>query len=421
MPDIGLMLAGSAIGQGAGNFVHGQTQGAFDRARLDQMQAQNAQTQRVNDFQNNQMDRALQEQQIGDTSVQGATDADRLAQLSDIAGQAGRGDLQRKYSQAAIQARQGQALMGVANASRAITMGQFGPATQMLNQSGLFGQIQGIGLADDVEQDPQNPTYSVYTPGPPDANGNPTPGPHVHVTQQMLYALQSNPKDALHWISWAQAMGQKNTTAQNKVDAQIAHWNDMANHWSAQDAAAMQKAKALGAGGAAKLTDKRWLYQWAQSQIGKPGGFPDEIAAMTWAMDPNRQNKDYWQANRTALDIQKSHGAFTAADLADTLKAVLNRTPIANPTQPPPPPGAPPAPPADHPAAPPPPPNPKAPAEANTPQGPDNPISKIPGMVPVPGREAEGVYRTRAGGFVKAIGGKYVKWSNQANSWVSAK
>jgi hypothetical protein len=165
----------------------------------------------------------------------------------------------------------------------------------------------------------------------------------------------------------------------------------------------MQKAKALGAGGAAKLTDKRWLYQWAQSQIGKPGGFPDEIAAMTWAMDPNRQNKDYWQANRTALDIQKSGGAFSAADLAATLKAVLDRTPIANPAQPPPGP------------------NPKAPAVVNTPQGPTNPLSKIPGMVPVPGREAEGVYRTPAGVFVKAIGGKYVRWSDQANSWVSAR
>ncbi len=349
MASLGMMLAGSALGQGSANFVQGQTQGAFDRTRLDQMQAQNDQSQKVWNFQNNQMDRTLQEQQIGDTPVDGATDADRLSQLADIAGKTGRGDLQRKYSTLAIQARQGQALMGVANASRAITMGQFGPAAQMLNQSGLFGQIHSIGLADDVEQDPNNPTYSVYTGGAPDDQENPTQGPHVHVTQQMLYALQTDPKEALHWISWSQAMGQKNTTAQNKVDAQAAHWNDQTNHWQNQDAAALQKARSLGSGGAGKLTDKRWLYQWAQSRIGQPGGFKDDAEAMQWAMDPNRQNKDYWQATRAALEINKGGGLFTASDLAQTIRDVLGKSPL---TQSPGGPGTPAPKPGANPAAP---------------------------------------------------------------------
>jgi hypothetical protein len=213
----------------------------------------------------------------------------------------------------------------------------------------------------------------------------------------MLYALQSNPKDALHWISWAQAMSQKNTTAQNKVDAQAAHWNDQANHWSAQDAAAMQRAKALGATGAAKLTDKRWLYQWAQSQIGKPGGFPDDIAAMTWAMDPNRQNKDYWQANRTALDIQKSGGGFSAADLAATLKAVLDRTPIAtrggDTTTPPPPPVVP------KPTAPPTVPN----------------LASL-GAKPVAGKP--GVFADPKGRHFKQQGNSILQWSPSKSDWV---
>ena len=198
MASLGSIFAAEGIGAGLSQAPVSYLQGQKDRMALNQSAIQNAQQQKVWDYQDNEMNRMRQQQGIEDSSVDGATDEDRLNKLSDIAGQAGRGDLQRKYKGAALQARQGLQMQSVANASKAITLGQFGPATDQLNKSGLFGNIHSIALADDTEQDPRNPTYSVYTAGAPDADGNPTQGPHVHVTQQMLYELQSKPEDALH-------------------------------------------------------------------------------------------------------------------------------------------------------------------------------------------------------------------------------
>lgn len=209
--------------------MHGQTQGAFDRQRLDMTEAQNK-------FQLGQMDRTLQQQGIEDTVAEGQTDEDRLNQLAEMAGKAGRGDLQRKYRAEASKVREAGQMQGIANASRAITLGQFGPAAQILNKTGMFGDIHSIGLADDVEQDPRNPTYSVYTAGAPDATGKPTQGPHVHVNQQMLYQLQAKPGEALHWLAYAQAQGVKADQGDRKLDQKDTELEIRDRHYRAMEA-----------------------------------------------------------------------------------------------------------------------------------------------------------------------------------------
>ena len=350
MASLASMLAGSTIGQGAANFVHDQARGAFDRMRMDQMGAQQAQQQKVWDFQNREMDRTKQGQDIESTVTTGATDEDRLNELADIAGKAGRGDLQRKYKAEALKAREAHQLMGIANASRAITLGQFEPAAQMLNQTGLFGQIHGIKLADDVEQDPRNPTYAVVTAGQPDAAGNPTPGQPVHVTQQMLYALQAKPGDALHWLSYAQAQGQRAEGADKDRELRAKRLAETERHNRALEAAKRAGGAAGASGG--RLTDQRWRYEWAKSQVGKPGGFTDDKEAMTWATDPQKNSREYWASLRLAGGLQNSGAIFTdpktgqsnAKDILDGLTGLareLRGSPIAAPN-----PAAPTAPPA---------------------------------------------------------------------------
>jgi hypothetical protein len=319
MASLGTILAASGIGNGLSQAPVSYLQGQKDRIGLNQQLAQNTYQQGVMGYQTDEMNRLRQQQGIENATVDGATDEDRLNQLAEIAGNAGRGDLQRKYKSAAIQARQGLQMQSISNASKAITLGQFGPAAEMLNKTGIFGNIHSIAMADDVEQDPRNPTYSVYTAGTPDANGNPTQGPHVHVNQQMLYQLQAKPEDALHWLSYAQNMGERNDLAGKKLDAQINHWDDQDNHWQAQDARWLKAQQ--GKGGAGHLTDKRWLFEWAKGQVGKPGGFNSEQEAMTWANDPNRANKDYWQAMRLGGTVAGSFGGFTADDVVKIANA----------------------------------------------------------------------------------------------------
>ena len=328
MTNLGTMLAGSAIGQGAGAFPQAENQGAMDRQRLDMTTAQNI-------FQQNQMDRTMGQQQIEDTSVPGATDEDRLTQLADIAGQTGRGDLQRKYQGMSREAGQKQELQSIVGASRAITMGQFDQATQILNKTKNFKGIQSIGLADDAPQDPRNPTYSLYTPGPPDENGAPTKGPHVHLTQQALFALQANPEHLFQWQNMAMNQGQRNDIGQQRVnqqgdhyDAQETHWDNQDNHWQRQDANARKKMAA--GGGSGKLTNEAARLQWALKQIGQPDGFASEKDARMWSSDPTRNTKDYWQAVRTGGDILKSGGMYSPEDLGRVVASVLKQSPIGN-------------------------------------------------------------------------------------------
>ena len=335
MASLGTILAGSGIGAGLGQLPMQLAQGQMAQQRIDQGNAGMAQQQKTWDYQNNEMDRIRQQQGIEDQTVGGATDADRLNNLADIAGAAGRGDLQRKYTSAAIQAKQDIQLRSIANASRAITLGQFGPATQMLNQTGLFGNIHSIDVAKDVEQDPHNPTYVVNSITGQNPDGTPQVSP-VHVNQQMLYALQAKPGDALHWMAYAQNAGQRNEIAQEKVDNQQAHWDDQNNHWQAQDAAAIRKARAAGgAGGGGRLTDQRWRYQWATTPAAQGGGGMTPQQAMAWAQDPNKDRKDYWQSVKLGGDVAKSGGMFTADDvvkLAGAFNAGKPVTPFA-PTQ----------------------------------------------------------------------------------------
>lgn len=330
MASLGMMLAGSAIGQGAANYVHGQVQGDMDRERLDMTKASDA-------FQQNQMNRTLGQQQIEDQTTDGATDEDRLTQLADIAGKANRGDLQRKYQGLAREARNNQQMTNIANASRAITMGQFGPATQMLNKTGLFGDIHSIGLADDVEQDERNPTYSVYTAGAPDANGNPTQGQHVHVNQQMLYQLQSKPGDALHWMAYAQNAAQKNDISQQRVDQNGTKIAETERHNRAIEAA-----KRAGGNGSGRLTNEQWRVQWAQTPKEQGGGGMTPQEAHMWASDPNKNSREYWKAMDLGLKVNQSGGMFTADDV-QKIAAAIKGSPIAEPKAPPPPPSRDPA------------------------------------------------------------------------------
>ena len=395
MTSLGMMLAGSSIGQGTANFVHQQTQGDLDRERLAGAQADNA-------FRQDQMGRTLQQQSIEDQTVGGETDEDRLNKLAEIAGKGGRGDLQRKYQAQAKEARQALQMNGIANASRAITLGQFGPAAQMLNKTGLFGDIHSIDLADDVEQDPRNPTYSVYTAeGTDPATGQPARGRPVHVNQQMLYQLQAKPGDALHWLAYAQAQGQKAEGADKDRDLRAKRLEETERHNKAMEAAR----KAGGAAGASggRLTDQRWRYEWAKGQVGKPGGFTSEQEAMNWATDPQKNSREYWASLRLAGGLQNNGAIFTdpktgqsnSKEVLDGLTALareLRGSPIA-------------ATPAA-PAAPPP------PAQQKT----AVPTLESMGAKPVPGKP--GVFSDTKGRHFQQKGDRIEQWSPSQKKWV---
>lgn len=387
MASLGMMLAGSAIGQGAANYVHGQTQGAFDRQRLNMTEAQN-------NFQLGQMDRTLQQQQIEDTVAEGQTDEDRLNRLAEMAAKAGRGDLQRKYRAEAAKARETTQMQGIANASRAITLGQFGPAAQLLNKTGLFGDIHSIGLADDVEQDPRNPTYSVYTAGAPDANGKPTPGPHVHVNQQMLYQLQAKPGDALHWLAYAQAQGAKADQGDRKLDQADTKLKETERHNRAIEAA---RRAAGAAGGSGRLTNEQWRVQWAMKPKEQGGGGMTPQEAHTWAADPNKNSREYWNAMKVGTEVAKSGGLFTVEDIKGIVGA-LRQSPIGGPGETPPPPAPPAAPPK--------------------PAGGGLPSLASLGAKPVPGKEKEGVFQDARGRHFKSDGKAIYQWSPSKNGWV---
>ena len=309
MASLGMILAGSGIGNGLAQLPQ----------RISQAESDN-QRQKAWGYQNNEMDRVRQQQGIEDQTVDGATDEDRLRNLADLAGAAGRGDLQRKYQAAASKAKEEAQLRAVAGASRAIMMGQFGPATQMLNQTGMFGQIHSIVPTTDPEhQDPNNPAYDVFTAGPPDANGNPTQGPHVIVNQQMLYALQSKPGEALHWMTAAQNNAQRNDQSDRRLDQGDRRLNQVdtrlqeaERHNQAMEAA-RRTAGATGAGG--RLTDQRWRYQWATTPAERGGGGMTPQQAMAWAQDPNKDRKDYWQSVKLGGQVAQSGGMFTADDV----------------------------------------------------------------------------------------------------------
>lgn len=398
MASLASMLAGSAIGQGSANFVMGQNQGAMDRMQMDQTMLENDQRQKVWDFQNREMDRTKQGQDIESTVTTGATDEDRLNELADIAGKAGRGDLQRKYKAEAMKAREAHQLMGISNASRAITMGQFEPATQMLNKAGIFGQIHSIKVADDVEQDPRNPTYAVMTAGQPDAAGNPTPGQPVHVTQQMLYALQAKPGDALHWLSYAQAQGQRAEGADKDRELRAMRLAETERHNRALEAARRAGGAAGASGG--RVTDQRWRYEWAKSQVGKPGGFTDDKEAMTWATDPQKNSREYWQAMKIAGAqpgyVMNNEDRSLAVVQATKRFAdrILDNSPIRPQT---PNPAAPPAPPAA----------PKPPAGID-----------FKGMGFTQDPKTGNWKNPNTGVWFKEEGGKAFAWSNRQNKWV---
>lgn len=405
MASLASMLAGSSLGQGLANSVYQHQQGEMDRMRMDQTALQNAQTQKVWDYQNKQMDRTLQQQGIEDTPTDAPSDADHLEQLAEIAGKAGRGDLQRKYKGEAMKARESQNLMGIANASRAITLGQFGPATEMLNRTGLFGKIHSIGLAQDVEQDPRNPTYAVMTTGEPDAMGNPTAGQSVHVTQQMLYALQSKPGDALHWLSYAQAQNQKAEGADKDRDLRAQRQAETERHNRAMEAA-KKAAGAAGAGG--KLTDSRWRYEWAIKPAEQGGGGMDPKAAMAWATDPQKDSRAYWTSMRLAGSLQNSGAIFTdpktgqsnSKEILDGLTALareLRGSPLANPQAPPAAPPAPPTPPAA----------PKAEAGID-----------FKGLGFTQDPKTKNWKNPNTGVWFREAGGKAEAWSNRQNKWV---
>jgi len=304
MASLGTILAASAIGQGSGNFVRGRMQGAFDQQRLDQGAAQNAQSHKEWDFKNTEMDRVRQQQQIEDQTPEGETDEDRLNKLAEIAEKGGRGDLSRKYRSAAVKAREDSQLKNIASASRAITLGQFEPATKLLNQTGLFGNIHGIALADDVEQDPSDPTYSVYAAGGVGPDGKPTRGNPVHVTQKMLYALQAKPGDALHWMTVAQAQQGKQEATNRNLDRKDRELDYRNQHWIRADENVLRRIHATGGGGSGRPSDFQIRLAVARKTIGQPGGFADEKAAAEWAQDPNRGTKDNWIALKLAAQVR---------------------------------------------------------------------------------------------------------------------
>jgi len=305
MASLGMILAGSAIGQGANNFVRSQTQGAMDRQRLDQSIAQAGQTQKEWDHRNTEMDRIRQQHQIEDQSPEGETDEDRLNKLADIAQQGNRGDLERKYRAAALKAREDTQLKNIASASRAITLGQFEPATKMLNQTGLFGNIHGIALADDVEQDPSDPTYSVYAAGGVGPDGKPTRGNPVHVTQKMLYALQAKPGDALHWMAYAQAQQGKRDATDRNLDRKDEELRLKNEKWLRDYELSIRRINSSGGGrGGGRPSDFQIRFGMAKKTIGQPGGFADERAAAEWAQDPNRGTKENWIALKLAAQVR---------------------------------------------------------------------------------------------------------------------
>lgn len=314
MASLGSILMGSAIGQGAANFVREGARAKFDEQRFNQAAAEMEQAQKERDYRNDVIARERQAWDIDSSVPQGDTDEAKLQWLADKAAKVGRGDLQRKYLGEATKAAQARKHQAIAAAAVATVQGD-PKAVNLWNQSGLYegGTLVGIQpkMAADGRRDPSGDfIFSVKDPD----SGQILP---LEVPAGLMALGAAEPEQIPLILERAQRTNTTASVQEKRLEAQINHWDAQENHWKVQDANAIRKAMSSGGGGVGRLTDQRWRYQWALSQIGKPGGFKDEREAMEWAQDPNRANKDFWKSMTLAGNVANAGGFYSVQDLKE--------------------------------------------------------------------------------------------------------
>ena len=298
MASLGSILAASGIGQGLVQAPMAYAQGKKDKLAFDQSQIRNANEQKFTDFKLGEMDRMRQQQGIEDTALDGVTDEERLLKLAKIAGH---GDLQRKYLLAAKEIQEKGREQAIANAAKSVSVGQFGPATEALNKSGIFGKIHSIAPADDVQQDPHNPTYSVYSEGEPDANGNPTRGPHVHVDQRMLYGVAMDPKDFMNWWSNEQKARQQKDTQDKTIQERADYHKALL-----QSRERVFRARQADGPSGGKMNDFDKRVAWGMKELKAGRTFQDEADVMVWATQPSIPTQEANAITRSAVEGEKN-------------------------------------------------------------------------------------------------------------------
>jgi hypothetical protein len=340
MAGLGTILAGGPIGTAAGQFGQAMQRGALDRQAFDTNAIRNQQNQTMFDFQNQQMDRAKQEQDIENAPMDaGATDEMAYRKLAEIAGTPGpdgrpvRGDLQRKYTALADKAKESGQLKDISNAARATLMGD-PVAVGLWNKQYKGGTIIGIQpkIGPDGSPDPsRNFMFSIKDP----ATGQVHP---VEVPYGFMEASASDPKQFGAVMQRAQLMQQNYSLKDRSLDqkdTQIAeterYHRAAIDEKNAHDKMMMQWKRS--GGGSGKLPNEQWRAAWAKKPISEGGGGMTPQAAMAWAADPNRSQREWQQNLRLGTTVAGSGGMFTADDvvkIAQGFAPLVRESPIVN-------------------------------------------------------------------------------------------
>lgn len=269
-------LAG-ALAQGAQGALLGQDQ----RREMDWQDQQRAQIR-------NAWDRDAQERQIMDTVTPGATDEERLDNLITAAEGMNRGDLVDKLRKSKEALAEKNRLEGTANGARAIIVGQYDKAAEILNKSGIWGKINRISPALDPTGRKIDDRIVVEYP-------DPTTGENVsqEIPLDFVAAAAQNPKDVLTAIQ----NHQKNTSLDEYRDKQAQtnqkRADDLNRHYMAQEKVAEARVKILNAkgGGPQRLLDFDKKMAIARKV------YANEADAFEYVMNPTKNNQDLnrWQ------------------------------------------------------------------------------------------------------------------------------
>jgi hypothetical protein len=330
MASLAGILAGSAIGNAGGQFGRQMMQGAMDRQAFDSRTAQNDQQQKEWDFRNSEIARGQKAQGIEDTVTSGASDFDRLNELAGIAEKAGRGDLARKYQSLATQAKEVNQRKSIAMASMATINGSPN-AINLWNNSGLYDGSTLVGIQPKKQED-----------GTPDPSGSfifsvkdPNTGT-VHpleVPRGMMALGAANPEEIPKILERAQNSASNMALKDRGLDIQEKRADETERHNRAMEAARRLVGSKAAPG---KLTNEQWRMNWAKTPAEQGGGGMTPQAAMEWAMDPRKNDRNYWQQMKLVSGVAKAN----YYDTTDTSKALeilgemVRRSPIGNPQQP---------------------------------------------------------------------------------------
>ena len=299
MASLGSIFMGSAIGQGAANFVREGARARFDEQRFDRAAAEMEQAQKERDYRNDVIARERQAWDIDSSVQQGDTDEAKLQWLADKAAKVGRGDLQRKYLGEATKAAQARKNRAIAAAAVATVQGD-PKAVSLWNQSGLYEGSTLVGvqpkMAADGRRDPSGDfIFSVKDP----ESGQVLP---LEVPAGLMALGAAEPEQIPLILerfqktrTTAGIQQQQANTQQQNADTRALALLERTRANKAMEAWRQFKTRGGGGtggqGGGGKLPNEQWRYNWAKTMIGPSEIFESELEARQWAADPNWANK----------------------------------------------------------------------------------------------------------------------------------